>query len=236
MPSPVRAETGKISSPTSSSAAAVSAGGARAVEAVDLVDGDGDRQAGGAQRGGDEAVAGADALLAVDDEQGGVGVGQLALDAALHALGERVARALHAGQVDEHELVPRAGGDAADRPARRLRLVGDDRHLLADEAVDERRLADVRPPGERDEPRARAGAPGSPGQQLRLEGEHLALVGLVVHPHQVQGAVDDGLAQVGRVGRADDDVAQLARPGARLASSTGKEARRSARPCRGARR
>ena len=29
---------------------------------------------------------------------------ELALDAALHALGERVARALHAGQVDEHEL------------------------------------------------------------------------------------------------------------------------------------
>ena len=43
---------------------------------------------------------------------------------------------------------------AADRAARGLRLVGDDRHLLADERVDERRLADVRPAGERDEARA----------------------------------------------------------------------------------
>src|SRR2546430_3683943 len=46
------------------------------------------------------------------------------------------------------------GEDAADRASGRLRLVGDDRDLAADHRVDERRLADVGPPGERDEPRA----------------------------------------------------------------------------------
>ena len=58
------------------------------------------------------------------------------------------------GQVDEHELRVARCGHAADRPARGLRLVGDDRHLAPDHPVDERRLADVRAPGERDEARA----------------------------------------------------------------------------------
>ena len=39
-----------------------------------------------AQQRGEEPVARADALLAVDDEQRDVGVGELALDARLHAL------------------------------------------------------------------------------------------------------------------------------------------------------
>ena len=63
-----------------------------------------------AQRLGDPAVPpAADALLAVDDEQRRVGLGQLGLDAPLHPRGERVARALHARQVgqDELELVRR---------------------------------------------------------------------------------------------------------------------------------
>ena len=47
---------------------------------------------GAAERLGDEAVPGpADALVAVDDEQRGVGLGQLGLDALLHARGQRVA-------------------------------------------------------------------------------------------------------------------------------------------------
>ena len=123
------------------------------VDAVDLVDRDDDRHLGSLERAGDEPVAGADALLGVEQEQRGVGVAHLALDARLHALGQRVARALDARQVDEHELRVAAHGDAADRAARRLRLVGDDRDLLPDDRVDERRLADVRASGERDEPR-----------------------------------------------------------------------------------
>ena len=51
----------------------------------------------------------------------------------------------------------RSRGDAAARPAGGLRTVGDDRHLRADDRVDERRLADVRASREADE----AGA--SPG-------------------------------------------------------------------------
>ena len=47
--------------------------GARAVEAVDLVDRDDDRHRRVAQRGGDEAVARADALLGVEHHQRGVG-------------------------------------------------------------------------------------------------------------------------------------------------------------------
>ena len=80
--------------------------------------------------------------------------------------------------------------------------------LRADDRVDERRLADVRPAGERDE----AGAGHvAPSEQLALEREHLAVIDLVVHPEQVQHAVDDRLAQVGGVRRADHDVAELAR-------------------------
>ena len=60
----------------------------------------GDRDVGAGERPGDEAVAGPDALLAVEQQQRGVGVAELALDARLHALRQRVARALHAGQVD----------------------------------------------------------------------------------------------------------------------------------------
>ncbi len=167
-------------------------GRARAVEAIDLVDRHGDRDAGGAQRGRDEAVAGTDALLGVEHEERGVGLGELVLDAVLHPLRQRVARALDARQVDEDDLRLAVRDDAADGAPGRLRLVGDDRDLAPDHRVDERRLADVRPAGERDE----AGARRSPAQDFRLEGEHLALVGLVVHPREVQRAVDDRLAQV----------------------------------------
>jgi hypothetical protein len=125
--------------------------GPRPVEAVDLVHHDDDGQPRFAQKRREEAVAGADALLPVHDEQRDVGVGELALDARLHPRGERVARALHARQVDEHDLAVIVRRHAADRPPRRLRLVGDDRDLPPDDRVHERRLADVRPAGEGDE-------------------------------------------------------------------------------------
>ena len=58
-----------------------------------------------AERLGDEAVPRpADALVAVDDEQRGVGLAELGLDAALHPRRQRVARALDARQVGQHEL------------------------------------------------------------------------------------------------------------------------------------
>ena len=139
---------------------------------------------------------------------------QLALDAALHALGERVARALHAGQVDEHELPRRRrsrrrGSRGASSAACRRRS-RPSRRRCALTSVD---LPTFGPPGERDE----AGAGHSSLQHSPLEREHLAVVGLVVHAAQVQHAVDDRLAQVLGVLRADHDVAELARPGRRAA-------------------
>ena len=178
---------------------------------------------------------GPDALLAVDHEEDDVGVGQLALDPALHPLGEDVARALHAGKVDEDELALglEVGGDAADRPARRLRPAGDDRDVGADEGVDQGRLADVGPAGEPDE----AGAcHRSPANTSRLQRQHLAVVGLVVVAAEVEDAVDGGLGDVGAVLGADRDVAELARAGDRAAvRRSERRARRWARPCRGAR-
>ena len=101
---------------------------------------------------GDRFIARAHALVAGEHEQRGVGAGQLALHTTLHTRGERVAWTLHSREVDHHQLPVRPGGDAADRAAGRLRAVGDDRHLLPHEAVEQRGLADVRPAGQRDEP------------------------------------------------------------------------------------
>ena len=52
-----------------------------------------------------------------------------------------------------------------------------------------------------------------PAEDLALEREHLAVVGLVVHAREVQRAVQDRLALVGRVLGADQHVAELARAG-----------------------
>ncbi len=54
-----------------------------------------------------------------------------------------VLRLVNAGRVDERDLGARPPGHAEDALARRLGLVRDDRHLLADEGVDERGLAGV---------------------------------------------------------------------------------------------
>ena len=161
---------------------------------------------------------------------------ELALDAPLHALGERVARALHAGQVDEHQLaVVAVGGDAADRAAGRLRLVGDDRDLGADDRVDERRLADVRPAGERDEAaaRQRSGASSAAARAAARASRR----------RRSRGPCRRGAARRARppragprCARADHDVAELARRRRRSRRRrSGTTARRSARPCRGAR-
>jgi hypothetical protein len=125
---------------------------ARRVEAVDLVDGGHGREARVGHRAGDEAVARTDGLVGGEHEEHGVGVGERVLDALLHALGHRIARALDAREVDQHQLPVVAGGDSADLATRGLRLVGHDRHLVAHDPVHQRRLAGVRAAGERDEP------------------------------------------------------------------------------------
>ena len=59
---------------------------------------------------------------------------------------------LEARRVDEHELGLVDGAHAGDAVARGLRLVGGDADLLADQRVQQRRLADVRPADDRHEP------------------------------------------------------------------------------------
>ena len=100
----------------------------------------------------DEPIAGADVRTGVDDEEHGVDVVEGGIDGLLHALGERVHRALEARQVDERELVVGAVGDAEDPTAGRVGDGRRDRDLLAAESVDERRLADVRAAGDATRP------------------------------------------------------------------------------------
>ncbi len=135
------------------------------------------------------------------------------LDPALHPLGEDIARALHARQVDEDELATglEVGGDAADRPPRRLRPHRDDRHPRADDRVDQRRLADVGTAGESDEagPRHRR-----PSITRVLEREHLAASVSWSKPQRCRDSVDRRLGYLRAVRLADHHVTQLARTGA----------------------
>ena len=149
-PVPLRADSGKISSPTSSSAAACSAASvwARSRRSILLTR---RRPAPGRARGaGDEAVAGADALLAVEDHQRGVGVGRARARraTACAASARRAGAARRAGRRARAGASPRV---ATPRIARRVvcGLSETIATLLPDDRVDERRLADVRPPGER---------------------------------------------------------------------------------------
>ena len=179
---------------------------------VDLVDRDHYRDLQAEDPLGDEPIAGADALAAVEHEQDGVDVVERAVDRALHALGEGVQRPLESGHVDEHELVVVAVGDAEDPPAGGLRLVGDDDHLGAAERVDERGLADIRAGRRR---------PRTPTSQLERVGQQ---VGRSRHHHfparpRVHHALDAHLheplpAAAARRGR-DRDRLQVARPAAR---------------------
>ena len=90
----------------------------RRLQPVDLVQGDDDRFPEAEHAARDEAVAGADVCARVDDEEHDVDVVERRVDRLLHALGERVDRALEAREVDERQLVVgavrrrRRGGDA----------------------------------------------------------------------------------------------------------------------------
>src|SRR5439155_12042614 len=94
----------------------------------------------------------ADPLACRENEEDAVDLLERLVDRPLHPLGQRIARPLKTGQVGEHELVVVAVGDPKDSLPGRLRLVGDDRDLPAAERVHKRRLADVRPPGDGNEP------------------------------------------------------------------------------------
>src|SRR5207302_512166 len=130
--------------------------GRRAVQEIGFVDDHHDRHSRPAERRRDEAIASAAPLGAIQHEQRAVAVGDLPLNAPLHALGERVAWLLKAGEIDQHELervaLALTVDDPADRPPGRLRLVRHGHNPRADECVHERRLAHVRPPSDGYEP------------------------------------------------------------------------------------
>ena len=116
--------------------------------AVDLVERDHGGPTAGQHARRDEAIARAGLVARVEHEQHRVDVGEALVDRALHLLGERVARALEPGQIGQDELGARGVHHPEHAPARRLRLVRDDRHVIAAERVRERGLADVGAPGE----------------------------------------------------------------------------------------
>ena len=228
-----------MSSATSSSAAAWSiASDVRVVEAVDLVDRDDDRHARrAASAPAMKRSPGPDALLAVE-----------------HAAARRRRRRARARRAPACAgSARRAGaGRRAGRRARAARRRASRRRGSrgASSAACRRRSRPCRPtialtsvdlptfgrPASATKPDAASLGRRDPGHDLALHGEHLAVVGLVVHAGQVQRAVDDRLAQVGGVLGADDDVAELARARRRVRRRrSGTTARRSGRPCRDAR-
>ena len=143
------------------------------LEAVDLVHDDHDRDLESEHTPRHVAVACADPLPRADDEHDHVEiVRDRLLDAVPHPRRQGVDRLLPAGEVDEDELCVVTRPDAADPVPGRVRDARHDRHLLARERVDERRLADVRTSGDRDEagPQGRSQVSGrrSPGVAVRI--------------------------------------------------------------------
>ena len=128
-------------------------GPAFGVEEVPLVEDDDDGGAGGVDPLGQALVLVADAFVGVDDEQRGVGAVD-GLERAHEAvvLGRLVdlAAAAHAGGVDEAQRTVVGLDDGVDCVACRARHVVHDRALVADQAVEQRRLADVGSPDDGD--------------------------------------------------------------------------------------
>ncbi len=139
-----------------------------------------------------------DAALGVDQQRHDVGVMRPAPGRRHHGAVEPAARRENARRVDEDELRTALHGDAAHQRARRLHLRADDRHLAADQRVDQRRLADIGRPDQGDEsaaggrvalfsgwgrlshrvppprrPRASAGPPPPPARRRAWSGRRL---------------------------------------------------------------
>ena len=113
-----------------------------------------------------------------------VGPGQL-----VGSLPEQGARAVQPGRVEEDDLARLGGAHAADRRTGGLRTIGDDRHLLTDELVHERRLADVGPADHRDESRAEGRTHGGGAASDSAPDFELARgLGVVSHPRFGAGA------------------------------------------------
>ena len=126
--------------------------GVAAGQAVGLVRHQNRRLVGAPQHVGDFVVAGVDAAPGVDHEDDDVGLadGDVGLLAGVVGdLGERFGLdfliVLQTAGVDKRELDPAPIGRAVDAVARRSWLVLDDGAPFADQAIEQRGLADVRP-------------------------------------------------------------------------------------------
>ena len=93
------------------------------LEPINLVDGNHHRHAELEDPLGDEAVAGADPVPRIEDEEHCVDVLEGGVDGPLHVLRQGVARSLEPGEICEHELGIGPVGHAEDPPARRLGLI-----------------------------------------------------------------------------------------------------------------
>ena len=122
-----------------------------AFQPVDLVESDHDGHTELEDASRHELVACPDSFPGGEDEEDGFDVLEGSVHGALHVFRQRVERTLEPRQVGEDELIVVPVRDPEDPAARRLRLVGHDRDLPAGEGVHDRGLADVRPPGHRDE-------------------------------------------------------------------------------------
>src|SRR6185503_17496915 len=114
-------------------------------DGVHLVEAEDHRLARGAEHLADVAVARSVRLRHVDEPQGQVHLAQAPARLLHHALVHAVHGLVDPRGVEEHDLALRAVHDGQDAVPGGLRLVGDDRHLLADQAVHQRRLPHVGP-------------------------------------------------------------------------------------------
>ncbi len=115
------------------------------VDDVDLVEREDRRHASRRDGPEDEAIARAETLGGVQDDERGVDLREGVVDGVLHTPRERVERLLKAWQVEKDDLTALQIDDARDTATRRLRVIRDDAHLTTDEPIDEGRLADVGP-------------------------------------------------------------------------------------------
>ena len=126
-------------------------GGRLGARGVDLVGGDQHRAARLAQHLGDVAVDAGDPLARVDHEDDQISLVEGAQRLLPHRPQDPHRRGIEAAGVDDAEMLRAPVGDAVAAIARHAGDVLDQRRPAADEAVVERRLADVGTPDQRDE-------------------------------------------------------------------------------------
>ena len=125
------------------------------LQAVDLVQRD--DHAGACRQQADHRTIGVRGPSRLDHEDRRVDVGEALRDRLVHPVVQaRAVLRLESRRVDEDELRIGPGHDTGDAMARRLRLPRRDADLRADQAIDQRRLADVRPADDRDVAAAKA--------------------------------------------------------------------------------